>query len=266
MSRKVAAVLRNSMLSNAVKSLVALSKRPFQSHQSHGYLSPSRRRSMQNKPVQNRPVQTRPVQIRPVQIRPVRITALAAAGLTVLALTGCVPDTVSPTPSAIPTQMGPSAPTSSPTSSPTGGATTAPPEAGGTPVSVTCDHLVSPDEMYDFNPNYGTAPGYAPGELASVLVADGGVACGWANQTSGDAVEIAVASPDPATLDRQKGEALAGGSSVGGFSGEAFFHRDGEVGEVQVFTGTHWVVARSVAFVEAGDAVALTNAALASLG
>ena len=131
--------------------------------------------------------------------------------------------------------------------------------------------MLTPDDVYSFNPNYGTAPGYKPaaGSAGSVAVSSEGVACGWLNQTSGDVIEVSVARPSSADLADLQNEASTSGSPAPGYemSAEAkgYFGTVAGKGRAQVFTGKYWVVAASLEFGEARDAQLLVAAALSHL-
>jgi len=193
---------------------------------------------------------------------------LAGGTVALLVLTGCSPSASStPSDSATPAASATASaePTSAPSPTPT-------PEPTGTPVALSCDEILSPQNVYDFNPNFGTAPAYEPAtdSLAATAVKYSGVACGWSNQTSGELIEIAVAQPEPTLMTTLKDAAIAGSQVVPTYSStadiEGFFTVDAGVGQVQVFTGTYWVTVNSPAFYEPGDAQALVATVLGNLG
>lgn len=203
---------------------------------------------------------------RPVSVSPRRAAAalLIAAGAA-LAFTACAPEAPSPSsgPSSDPS-AGPSA-TAEPSTDPTAPAETA------TPYTVDCTSLITPEQLYAFNPNVGTAPDYSPvaAEIAAV-VEDGGTACGWTNQTSGELIEVGVAKPTPTMLEERKSRAALGSQAVPTYGTppavEGFFEKSGEVGEAQVFTESGvWLVISSTALFEPGDAQQLVEAALGNL-
>lgn len=188
--------------------------------------------------------------------------------LALLVLTGCSPDaTGTPTSSATPSPSATASASATPTPTPT-----PTPEPTGTPVALTCAQLLTPQEVYDFNPNYGTAPGYKPAEdsLASIAVKYSGLACGWSNQTSGELVEIAVARPEPSLMTTLEDKAIADSQVVPTYSSspaiKGYFTMQGRSGQVQVFTDTHWLTLSSPAFFEPGDAQALVASVLSNLG
>lgn len=186
--------------------------------------------------------------------------------LALLVLTGCSPAaTGTPTGSATPTPSATSSASATPTPTPT-------PEPTGTPIALTCDQVLTAQEAYDFNPNYGTAPAYEPadGSLAATAVKYSGLACAWSNQTSGELIEIALTQPEAALMTTLKDKAIADSKVVPTYSTspdiEGFFTMKAGAGQVQVFTGTYWLTLTSPAFYEPGDAQTLVAAVLAHLG
>lgn len=204
---------------------------------------------------------------------PRRFTGLAATGaVALIALTGCSADsltpsatttsTASPAPDAEATPGTSASPTDAPETTPSPSPTPTP-TPSGTPVGLTCDDVLSPDDIYAFNPNFGTAPDYQPTGLVATAPAYGGVTCGWLNQSSRALLEVSVATPADDALEDLKNQAARSGEAVPTNGTppevEAYFSKSGETGAVQVFTGDYWVVASSVAFFEPGDAQKLID-------
>ncbi len=196
---------------------------------------------------------------------PRHLVAVTSASVVLAAsvlLTGCQVPLPAPIESPSPS------PTASSTSSPTPSAEPSEtPTAGSTPVDIPCDTLVSLQTMYDFNPNFSMLGAFTPGAgtpAATAASADGTI-CRWKNDTSGDAIDVSVASFDAATLGTMADAAAAAGTPVSGFGDEAYFSSTGGVGQVTAFSGAYWVVVRSVAFFEAGDAAPLMSSVLAAL-
>ena len=190
--------------------------------------------------------------------------ALATGALALIVLAGCAPS-AEPAPSASATADATAAPAAStePTSTPA--------EDPATAVGLGCDEVLTPDDVYAFNPNFGAAPDYKPadGSAASVAVSQKGVACSWLNQTSGDVIEISIAQPNDSTLTDLKNQAVSASTPVPtygtGVDVEGYFTATGGKGEAQFFTGKYWVVASSVEFGEPGDAEPLIAAAVSHL-
>ena len=193
-----------------------------------------------------------------------RAGAVIAVVAGTIALSACAGD-AKPTPTTT-THAASAAPSASPAPTPTPTPTTP-----ATPVTLTCDQIVTPGQLYSYNPNFGTDPGYAPttGSLEATIVADKGVGCGWLNQTSHDVIEIAVAIPRAGDLDGLKNAAVTSSQPVPTYGVppqvEGYFAMRGNKGEVQIFTGAYWVVANSPAFQEPGDAAPLMQSVLTNL-
>jgi hypothetical protein len=188
--------------------------------------------------------------------------------LALIALSGCAPAAPASNSTPKPTSTS----TDAATTAPTEGATPTPtPEVPDTPVTLDCDQLLTPDDVYTFNPNFGTAPDYKPeaGSDAGTAVKYDGVACGWLNQTSGEIIEVAVAQPNQAHLTDLKNQAVSGSKAVPTYGTppaiDGFFSSANGSGTAQVFSGKYWVVLSSVAFFEPGDAQELVAAVVSHL-
>jgi len=185
--------------------------------------------------------------------RSVRLLLAAAAVAGAVALAGCTPSGPASTDGP-----GESGSTSAPNS--TGGgpgpSDSTAPEAPSTPFEIACDELLTAEQVYAFNPNYGTAPDYEPTSPAVLAVVDaGGTACGWLNQTSGDLIDLSVASLDPASLESLKNETVSTSTMVPTYSGadEGYFSVANGVGTAVVFDRSYWIVIVSTFFAEPGD-------------
>jgi hypothetical protein len=139
-------------------------------------------------------------------------------------------------------------------------------------VALTCSQLITADQIYAFNPNFGTDPGYSPkaGSLAAKVASYKGLTCAWLNQTSGDVIEVAVARPPAGDLTSLKNAAVTNSQSVPTYGvppqvDEAYFAMRGSAGEVQVFRGSYWITAFSTAFAEPGDPAPLIQNVLDNL-
>lgn len=200
---------------------------------------------------------------RPNTLLPRSAAVALAAAAAALLLAGCTATGADPAPSdGTPGTPGPGGsaspiPTPEPTEEPI-------------PFEVACDALLTPDQVYAFNPNFGTAPDYEPSGRGVVQVADAeGTACGWSNQTSGEVVEVGVATLPPRSFELHVGEAAMSSNAVPTYGTppdvEGFFLLSGGVGQAQVFTGEYWVVVESEALFEPGDAQQLVASILANL-
>ena len=154
--------------------------------------------------------------------------------------------------------------TAAPTTEPT--ETAAPPSS--TPVDISCDALVPAQTMYDFNPNFSLLESWSPtaGTPAADALAADGVACRWQNDTSGEVIDVSVASFDTASLDELANDAYTNSTMVPTYGGdEAYFSVVDGVGEAIVFQDSFWVVVRSSYFLEPGDAEPIVASVLATL-
>jgi hypothetical protein len=180
-----------------------------------------------------------------------------------LLLSGCAQGAAKPSAAPSATATAASGPTAMPTPTPT-------PSDPPTPVTLTCDQIVTADQFYAFNPNYGADPGYAPkdGTLEKKIADWKGVACGWLNQTSNEVIEIAVAKPPASELENLKNAAVTTSQPVPTYGVppqiEGYF-KPGTAGEVQIFRGPYWIVATSTAFFEPGDPAPLMQNVLANV-
>jgi hypothetical protein len=140
-----------------------------------------------------------------------------------------------------------------------------------TPVNLTCDQLLTAQQLYDYNPNFGTDPGYKPaaGGPTATAVQYGGVSCGWLNQTSKSVLEVAVAMPTRDQLTQLTNAAVSGSHVVPTYgvppTATGYFNASAGGGVAQVFTGKWWVVASSKDFFEPGDAQPVMSAVLQNL-
>jgi hypothetical protein len=189
-----------------------------------------------------------------------RQLTLAVPVLALLLLAGCVPTT-------------PDVPSSSPdvTPTPTATETSAPsptPTASGTPITLSCDELVSAQVMYDYNSNVALEGTFdpAPGSLAAEAVAAQGLACRWVNQSSGETIDIAVANLPTEALEARANELVTTSNSVPTYGVEGYFRVVDGAGEAQAFSAPFWVSAVGAGFAEPGDPAPLVIAALAALG
>jgi hypothetical protein len=136
---------------------------------------------------------------------------------------------------------------------------------------MACDTILSPSQLYSFNPNFGADPDYSPasGSLPATIVGDKGVSCGWLNQSSGDKLQVAIAELPSAQLTTLKNAAIGSSNPVPTYGVppqvEGYFTMRGNTGEVQAFTGNYWVVSMSTAYQEPGDAAPVMQSVLQNL-
>ncbi|HEU0206160.1 MAG TPA: arginyl-tRNA synthetase [Pseudolysinimonas sp.] len=187
---------------------------------------------------------------------PVAVSLLALA-----ALSGCAP-TPSPSPSS--TETGAASPGETPSASSTPSPTAS---TVSTPITIGCNTLITPDDIYAFNPNFGLITKWTPksGSAAATAKSEQGIACRWQNQTSGDTIDVSVAHLDAASIESLKNAAVEKSTMVPTYGDEAYFSTSGGVGTAIVFQGNYWLVATSVDFLEPGDPADLITAALGAL-
>jgi hypothetical protein len=208
---------------------------------------------------------------RSIVIRTAVVVALC--GLTVFGLSACK-DTASAKPSST-SSSSKSSPSARPAQSMSSAApsvasatpTTPPPApvAQGTAIAVTCNALLTPQVIYNFNPNYSLQASFKPksGTDASKALSYQGLACSWINQTSSDLINVSVARPAPSNLASVKA-AASSGTAASGLGNAAYFSTSAGVGELQVFNGPFWITLSSVAFGTADDARDLASAAVST--
>ncbi|MFT4285017.1 MAG: arginyl-tRNA synthetase [Protaetiibacter sp.] len=186
--------------------------------------------------------------------RPLLLVSSASALLVAGALlAGCTTPVPQPTPSGS-TPSGDASPSTSATPS------DSPSAPSSTPVDIACDALVTPQAMYDFNPNFSLLAAWKPaaGTPAAAALDAQGVACRWQNDTSGETIDVSVASLDQAALEAKAADA---GSSAS----YGFFRVTAGAGEATAIDGPYWVVVRSSYFAAADDAQELVAAAVSAL-
>lgn len=191
-----------------------------------------------------------------------RTVTIAAALLTMAALSGCTSNPVA----AHATSAAPTPVASTPVATPT----TPPPTqvaADATPVSVACHKLVPKAAVLsldtDFTPVQGWKP--APGNPSARLADLNGTTCSWTTP-AGDLLEVSVAKPSAKDATALKDDLVLRSQSVPTFGGEAYFQVLDHVGQADVFRGRTWLFLRSNKFYEPGDASGVVAAALKALG
>lgn len=137
----------------------------------------------------------------------------------------------------------------------------------GSVVNTTCNELITPQNMYDYNPNFGLLTSWTPdiGSDVAKAIAWNGVGCRWQNQTSNDLIDVSVASIVDRGTMVQLQDAAATGTAVAGYGDSAYFKMTGDVGELQIFSGSYWITLKSDWFWAASDADPLPADILAHL-
>ncbi|WP_353827404.1 iron ABC transporter ATP-binding protein [Agromyces sp. SYSU T0242] len=204
---------------------------------------------------------------RPNTLRPRTLLALGSlAMIGVVALAGCTASGTAPEASTAPPSADATADageTAVPTAAPE-------PTEEPVPFEAACDEVLTLEQLYAFNPNYGVAPDYAPGaSTVSDVVAAEGTACGWSNQSSGEVIEVGVAVLPERAYERAVGDAALHSNAVPTYGTppdvEGFFRQSGGVGQAQVFADGYWIVVESDVLFEPGDAQMLMADVLANV-
>ncbi|WP_207453122.1 iron ABC transporter ATP-binding protein [Desertivibrio insolitus] len=200
------------------------------------------------------------------------LSALAASAVAIVLLAGCTsPQSAAPAVTAEPAETPAASASAAPSADPAASPSAAPtPEREPIPFNVACDSLLTAQQIYDFNPNFGTNPDYSPAadSLAQDVVENNaGTACSWLNQTSGETIDIAVAAMPAETSEEYKNALVMNSNFVPTYGDEAYFEIDGSgAGVAQVFSGEYYIAAQSTVFYEPGDAEPLIDAVIANLG
>lgn len=194
-----------------------------------------------------------------------RPLAIAGVALVSLLFAGCAPAespgaSASPSPTPAASETPSEAPTPQPTETP----------VVSEPVDATCDAVLTPDDVYAFNPNISFVEGGAPaaGSKAAEIAAMNGLTCQWVNNSSNATIDVAVAKLAEDALTDLKNLAVTESTQVPTYGAppvEGYFTVVQNQGEAQVFSGPYWVTLRSVDFFEPGDAEQLAEAAIAHL-
>ncbi|MGR0320152.1 iron ABC transporter ATP-binding protein [Agromyces sp. ZXT2-3] len=199
------------------------------------------------------------------RLRPAALALTGATALTLL-LSACTDPSAGPTETTAP----PAATGSSAATAPAQPTVEPEPTEEPIPFEAACDEILTADQVYAFNPNYGTAPDYSPSATTITEVVDAsGTACGWSNQTSGEVIEVGVATLPEHAYELQVGDAAMGSNAVPTYGTppqvEGFFRQSGGAGQAQVFTDGYWIVIESPALLEPGDAQTLVADVIANV-
>ncbi|RUR01174.1 hypothetical protein [Labedella endophytica] len=204
------------------------------------------------------------------RVRTVLFTALVVGSLGLLS--GCAPEpgptspTDSPSATASPSITAPGG-TEQPSGEPTEPAEL--PDLGE--AGPECGDVLSDDDIYAYNPNFSAvaSPTPASDSLLERAASLDGTTCRWVNNSSGEALDIAVAVPGETELAELRDEAESSATPAPALSDppavEAYFDRVGDVGTGQVFADGRWIVLSDAAFLEAGDLEELVATVLANV-
>jgi hypothetical protein len=178
-----------------------------------------------------------------------RACAVVVALGVAVGLSGCLQ---AATPTSTPTTSHSAAHSHSATPSPS---PTPTPTSTPTRFVENCTTLLTPAQVYAYNPNFVADTGYAPksGTVAAAIRAALGQTCGWVDETSGVELEVAVATPGATGFAAAKAAAAAG-TPITANGQQGYFGVQGGVGSAQFFIGTLWLDVSSRDFTVPGDA------------
>jgi hypothetical protein len=199
------------------------------------------------------------------RLRPVPLALVGASAIALL-LAACTDPGTGPSETTAP----PAASGSPAATAPAEPDVTPEPTEEPVPFEVACEEILTPDQVYAFNPNYGTAPDYSPAAATiSAVAAAEGTTCGWSNQTSGEVIEVGVATLPEHAYELQVGDAALHSNPVPTYGTppemEGFFRQSGGTGQAQVFTDGYWIVIESPVLFEPGDAQGLVADVVANV-
>jgi hypothetical protein len=134
-------------------------------------------------------------------------------------------------------------------------------------VTIACAKVLTPQQVYDYNPNYVEVASYKPsaGTPGAQVAADQGQVCGWLNETSGVKLEVAIAHPASSELSTLRSGATGSTVQLGG-GGIGYFEVAGGVGRIQIFSGAYWIVISSADIAAEGDVDPVAKDVLGNLG
>jgi hypothetical protein len=181
----------------------------------------------------------------------IRLAVVATAVALAVGLTGCIQSTT-----ALPGTTASATATRSASPSSSASETPSPTPSSGAPTFVeNCSILLTPDQVYAFNPNFVADPSYKPkaGSIPAKIAANGGQTCGWLNESSGSLLEVAIATPTATALNAAK-TAASGGTPIDANGKPGYFAVVNGVGSAQFFFGSFWLDVASGDFTAVADA------------
>ncbi|MBX3094078.1 MAG: arginyl-tRNA synthetase [Cryobacterium sp.] len=193
----------------------------------------------------------------------VRASLIATVLFATVGLAGC-----GPLP-ALPVDGSPSpnpSPSMSPGASDTPSSPTPQPDDAAVPVSIPCTTAISPQRMYEFNPNFALLSSFTPvpGSSAATAVTYEGTVCRWVHESNGTTIDVSIARP--ALADREKLAAAArSGAPLDNVADESYFLTSNGVGTAQAFSGAYWMTMSSEYFASPADAAELLVAVVDSI-
>lgn len=142
-----------------------------------------------------------------------------------------------------------------------------PAAAPNTPVTMTADQVWTPQQVYDWNPNWSnfayTPPG---GSFGAQAISLSGVSYRWMHYNSVWPVDISVAKPSASNLAAKQSSAAASGAAANWGPGiDGYFSVSGGQGHAQVFYGGYWVIVSDEMSSSAPDISQIVNNAVSNL-
>lgn len=130
---------------------------------------------------------------------------------------------------------------------------------------MPCDQVLTPAELYEFNPNVSSDPSPVLSDDASRAVGYGGVSCSWVNLTSQERFAISLVQVTDGSLAdlRNQLEARAPGAGLSGIDG--YFRLTNGRGILDVLSGPYWITIESAAFLSAADVEPLAVLAIGNV-
>jgi hypothetical protein len=117
----------------------------------------------------------------------------------------------------------------------------------GTPVTVGCPQLITPQQMYDYDPNYSGPVPWTPaaGSPSARALQWNGVACQWLRPVGGSTLyelDVSVANVTDRGTQADLHTAAATGTPVTGYGDAAYFRIVNGFGQLEIFKGNYWIV------------------------
>jgi hypothetical protein len=190
-----------------------------------------------------------------------RVAAATTAVGVAMCLAGCIQSTAElpgVTPTATPSASATATPPPRSTATPT-------PTETASKFSEDCNILLTPAQVYAYNPNFVADSSYKPkaATIPATIAANNGQTCGWLNETSGTVLEVAIATPLPSGLAAARA-AAADGTPISSNGENGYFAVHKGIGSAQFFFGSLWLDVSSPDFTAVTDAQAVYPTVIAN--
>jgi prepilin-type N-terminal cleavage/methylation domain-containing protein len=140
------------------------------------------------------------------------------------------------------------------------------PDAPSTPVTKTADQVWTPQQVYDWNPNWSNVT-YTPpnGSFGAEAINLSGVSYRWKHYNDVWPVDVSVARPSPTQLASLETTAQSWGASASWGTGiNGYFAVSGGQGIAQVFRNGYWIIVADTMSSSAGDISQIVNAVVSN--